>query len=88
MSGVLIFIVTNNSVIFRGGKNTFTRRRQQVQRVLADAGPRLARRRYSGRLPGAEHPASAPDPQHGHHDGHLRGGRLYPDLTLPVRVLH
>merc|ERR1719209_72058 len=47
-------------------------RRWEVQVVLANTTTRPQRGGKTRPLPRARHPARPADPQHGHHDGHLR----------------
>ena len=69
-------------LLYRGGADEAAGGRHQVPLLLADAGGGVQGGGPARPLPRPRHAARAPDPQHGHHDGHLRAHGLHapPDL--------
>lgn len=79
------FPLTSRYFFYRGGANTTSRGGQQVHRLLADHEYNMEGRRSSWSVPRTRNTAGSPDPQHRHHDGHVRGSSLYPDKPVPAR---
>ena len=64
------------SFFHRGGPDSPPRGQPAVPQVLADDLPGVPRGGAEGTLPRHGHAALQADPQHRHHDGHLRVRRL------------
>jgi hypothetical protein len=65
----------------RGGEDKVARGGLKVPRFCADPEHRGIGGRYPRRVPWSGHTAGASDPQHGHHDEHLRGRGVRPDAV-------
>lgn len=74
----------------RSDPHPITRGGHQVSLLLPDFNHGAERGGVPRPVPWPHHPPGAPDPQHRHHDVHLRAGGLHPEWLNPVtpRVIH